>query len=359
VTVYTSALLGSRLKERFELIHLDTSDHRDMTNLSRLDVANIVIACKSILGLGWLLVVRRPAIVYLPISVAPLPYFRDGLLILLAKWFSAAKIVAHLHTGYYFLDTFYSGAPAWFRRFIRATLSNVDLGVVLGFSFKHVFGGLVKRVRVIPNGSIFDPGPPSRVLEEPSGMVQIGYLGALRRAKGLFDLLASAKRVTELHPEVLFRIAGPWWDQEPETEPAARDFVEQHSLRGHLEFIGEIEGDSKKDFFAAIDVFVFPSHNEGLPLVILEAMAASRPVVSTKGVGAIAEVVQDGETGILVNKEDPDGIASAILRLVEHPELRDAMGRASRRKFEEQYTFDIHVQTMAEMFTEVVTSGRD
>ena len=72
--------------------------------------------------------------------------------------------------------------------------------------------------------------------------------------------------------------------------------------------------------YAAMDVFVLPSLNEGLPMTILEAMAASKPVIATR-VGAIPKVIQDGETGLLVDPGDTDGLRSALARLLADSDL--------------------------------------
>ena len=88
------------------------------------------------------------------------------------------------------------------------------------------------------------------------------------------------------------------------------------------------------------DIFVFPSWYEGFPLVILEAMAAVCPVISTKGVGAIPEVVIDGVSWIFVEKQNPKHIADVIIRLIDNSKLREEMGTAGRERFKKYYTME-------------------
>jgi glycosyltransferase involved in cell wall biosynthesis len=95
------------------------------------------------------------------------------------------------------------------------------------------------------------------------------------------------------------------------------------------------------DIMSSIDLFVLSSLNEGLGRVLLEAMAAGRTIVATK-VGGVPEVVEDDVTGILVSPSDPEGMASAIMEILAHPERMTIMGEQGRKKVER---FDIKTAT--------------
>jgi glycosyltransferase involved in cell wall biosynthesis len=84
-------------------------------------------------------------------------------------------------------------------------------------------------------------------------------------------------------------------------------------------------------FFAAFDVFVLPSANEGTPVTAIEALASGCPVVATR-VGGVPDVVQDGEDGILIDPGSPEQLADALVRLAGDPELRARMGAAGRTR---------------------------
>jgi glycosyltransferase involved in cell wall biosynthesis len=95
-----------------------------------------------------------------------------------------------------------------------------------------------------------------------------------------------------------------------------------------------------------------------MPLVILEAMAAGKAVISTQDVGAIPEVVRHGETGLLVEKQNPKALASAILRLIEDPAFRKRLGRAARQRFEERYTIDKSIYCLTQVFEKALDGCR-
>jgi glycosyltransferase involved in cell wall biosynthesis len=108
-------------------------------------------------------------------------------------------------------------------------------------------------------------------------------------------------------------------------------------------------------FLHAMDVFVLPSRTEGLPITILEAMAAGKPVVAT-AVGGIPEVVRDDETGLLVPPGDPGRLAEAVMRLLEAPALAKAMGEAGRRQVESRFTMEQEARQTARVYGQVLTA---
>jgi glycosyltransferase involved in cell wall biosynthesis len=106
--------------------------------------------------------------------------------------------------------------------------------------------------------------------------------------------------------------------------------VHKLGLDAVFDFRGQV--DHLPPLFAACDVVILPSRSEGVPLVILEALASARPVVASK-VGAIPEVV-DSSCGILIEKPDAAEFARALHSLLDQPEVREKMGAAGRRKME-------------------------
>ena len=146
------------------------------------------------------------------------------------------------------------------------------------------------------------------------------------------------------------KFAGSWWPLESETKKHAFGFIQENHLEDKIEFVGRILGGEKEKFLVDTDIFVFPSWCEGHPIVVIEAMAAGCPVISTKNVGAIPETVINGETGILVEKKNPEAVAEAIINLIEHPELRIRMGMAGRKRYEQYYTQEKNIENMIKVF---------
>jgi glycosyltransferase involved in cell wall biosynthesis len=108
---------------------------------------------------------------------------------------------------------------------------------------------------------------------------------------------------------------------------------------------------------AGADLLVLPSLNEGLPRVILEAMATGLPVVATS-VGGIPELVMDGRTGLLVRPGDERALADAVCRVLADPDLAEAWGRAGREVAEREYEREANIRRYAQIVETVACSGR-
>lgn len=113
--------------------------------------------------------------------------------------------------------------------------------------------------------------------------------------------------------------------------------IRRLGLADAVELMGERE--DVDAFLDAADVFVLSSRSEGLPLSLLEAMAAALPVVAS-AVGGVPEVVVDGETGTLVPPEDAEALSEALARLIESPELRERFGKAGRARVESEFSLE-------------------
>jgi glycosyltransferase involved in cell wall biosynthesis len=107
------------------------------------------------------------------------------------------------------------------------------------------------------------------------------------------------------------------------------------------------------ELMGEVDVVALPSSIEGLPLVLLEAMARRRAIIATP-VGGTPELVVDGETGLLVPPRDPRALADAIRRLLSDPGIREHMGAAGQRRVADHFTADAMSQRVLRLYDEVV-----
>jgi glycosyltransferase involved in cell wall biosynthesis len=149
-------------------------------------------------------------------------------------------------------------------------------------------------------------------------------------AKGVRELLAAARNL----PGARFTLVGP---EEPSFTATIRDAVAALGERVRV-----LPAQPREEIFRLYreaDVFVLPTWREGFPNVVVEAMAAGLPVVATP-VGAIAEIVEDGRTGLLVPVKDAAALEAALGRLIDDAGLRRSLGAAGRARVEAVYAFD-------------------
>jgi colanic acid/amylovoran biosynthesis glycosyltransferase len=133
--------------------------------------------------------------------------------------------------------------------------------------------------------------------------------------------------------------------------------IERLALRDHVALLGALPQDTVTAKYGDADVFVLPcviasdGDRDGIPTVILEAMAMGLPVVSTD-LSGIPEAVVDGTTGLLVRPEDPTALADALARLLDDSGLRERMGRQGRLRVEEMFDAEANVRTLLQEFVE-------
>jgi len=180
----------------------------------------------------------------------------------------------------------------------------------------------------------------------------VSIIGRLTSQKGHRYFLESAKCILEVWPETRFLIVGdgPLRD-ELESLSLSLGIAQAVRFLGYRQDIATLMGMS--------DVIVMPSLREGLPYILLEALALARPVVGTR-VGGIPEVIKHGETGFLVPSKDSEGLAEAIIQLLGNPEEAARLGERGRELVLREFNVETTVQKIAAVYTEVLSgvSGR-
>ena len=137
----------------------------------------------------------------------------------------------------------------------------------------------------------------------------------------------------------------------------ARGDVERRAaelgLTDVVTFVGALGQDEVGSFYRSADVFCLPSFSEGVPTVLMEAMASGLPVVATAIMG-VPELVQDG-CGLLVPAGRPDSLAEALERLISDPELRRVLGEAGRHKVVAEFNIEKSAAELHKLFSEVIS----
>jgi glycosyltransferase involved in cell wall biosynthesis len=170
---------------------------------------------------------------------------------------------------------------------------------------------------------------PTRAPQQP---VRFGFAARLEYLKGPLQLVEAFRLLHGTQPNIELRIAG-----EGSQRQEIVDALRRHGLERKCEFTGVYQSVVERNrFMHDIDVFVLPSLTEGTPNAIVEAMAHQKPIVATP-VGGIPDLVDD-EVGMIVPLGDVEALRTALARLTADVEMRHALGRAARKRYEQLFT---------------------
>lgn len=353
VAQVSDELLRSRLSDEFDVRVVDsTRAHGLRAKTFDLGARSFLFAVRLWLRLVRELILFRPRIVYVASSYDA-SYLRNVVLMCTAK-LARARVVCHFHgrrDGKLFADPGGLLLPI-----LRLTSGSFDriifLSEGLRGSLEFVFGKA--KGEVVTN--FVDAGGYRTSTNVGARAARLIFVGRLSDDKGVYELLDAVAR---LHKE---RARGGECDGDPslsldllgagETEAEERAVsrrANELGINGIVRFHGVVTGAAKLDLLARSSVFVLPSKLEILPLTLLEAFACGLPIVATP-VGAIPEVVRDGENGLLIPPGDARALADALRRLIDDADLRSAMGDANRRLAEIKYNKDTAVDKIIEIF---------
>ena len=177
---------------------------------------------------------------------------------------------------------------------------------------------------------------------------EILCVGRLTPAKGQHLLMDAVDRLARQGRRVRLRLVGGGPD-----EGSLREYASKVGRPGTVVFEGPVNQDRIREFYGRADVFCLPSFAEGLPVVLMEAMAMGIPTVSTY-IAGIPELIRDGVDGLLVPAADVDGLVEALGRLMDSAELRERLGAGGRKRVLEGFELGTNVERLAEVFWERV-----
>lgn len=253
---------------------------------------------------------------------------RKGLLTRLGRALRV-PVILHMH-GADFAE-FYEGLPTPARGMVTRTFRLAARFIVLGQAWRHFF---IEQVGLDPGRVVTlhnaVPGPASIPERSGDGACRIVFAGVLSERKGLKELLSALGTDPLKHMSWHLEVAGNG-EQGPFREQA-----QTLGFEDKVRFHGWVDQDGMRRLLSGCDIMVLPSRNEGLPMIIIEAMAHGLAVVSTP-VGSIRDALEDGVTGLLVPPKDVAALAQALARLIEDPATRRSMGAAGRARWTQHF----------------------
>ena len=220
----------------------------------------------------------------------------------------------------------------------------VALGVAPASKFRVIRLGIELDTRVSTDADA--RADTRRVMGIPDDRFVVGWIGRMTGVKRTDVVLRGFRALRDQGVDAVLCMVGDGPDRGPVEELAGElGIVRDCLFTGYQEDVGP--------FFAAFDVFVLPSGNEGTPVTAIEALASGCPVVATR-VGGVPDVVDDGEDGFLVAPAAVDELASRLTDLARDPELRARMGAAGRARMQTRYAVDRLVGDVDRLYRELL-----
>jgi glycosyltransferase involved in cell wall biosynthesis len=315
------SLIASPLSQSFEWKLIDTTAP---TNLKRGLLSRTFPAVKRIVS--FLFNVLRGSDTCLIFFADRASFIEKGLMAISAKLLGK-KVVLCPRSGLLIDDIKRS---AFWQIFSRVVFRASDIVVCQSITWKNFFRDNTRlsaeKFIVIPNWIDFTLYQENYFFQQKrktTPRLKILFLGWVTREKGIFELIAAFERLASFDIELT--IAGDGHDL-----ATVRDNVQSSGLQERVIFAGWVQNETKADLLKNSDIFVLPSHYEGLPNSVLEAMLSGIPVITTK-VGGLPDLINDGVSGYLVESGNISQLADRMENLINSGEKRSLF---SKRAFE-------------------------
>ena len=321
-----------------------------VADVGRFNVKKLFLTGTVALTLMAKCIRRRPRAAYFTLVPVGMAYYRDMVFVAVLKLLRI-PVIFHLHGRGVKI-----AARRWWKRWLYEWTFSGATVVHLSERLYEDIEEFVPRDKchVLPNGIVdFRDTLPTRSRGIPRPVPRVLFLSNMRAAKGALVVVEALRelRTRGIPFEALF--VGDASDHDCLERFQA--LIAEAGMRDAVRYLGPKYGEEKMRIMAESDVFVFPSFQECLPLVILEAMCAALPVVAT-GQGGVPDLVEDGVTGYLVPVGDAAAVADRLATLIQQPGLRATMGDKGRERFLERFTLDRFDAGIGSIFETVLQS---
>ncbi|CAG5068545.1 N-acetyl-alpha-D-glucosaminyl L-malate synthase [Dyadobacter sp. CECT 9623] len=272
-------------------------------------------------------------------------FFRKYILFLIAKYVFGKAVVYHSHGSDFHI--FYNGSGAFVKKLVAHFINHADLIICLSIQWNDFFkeNFSPKRIHILENIVDHPDKTPVRRQKPVLTLLFLGYIGD---RKGIYDLVNVIIENKEFfNGRLKLLVGGNGESQKLEA------IIKTHSLENIVEYVGWVTGEKKDELLSTSDIFILPSHNEGLPVSILEAMSYNLPIISTP-VGGIGEVVRDNVNGFLVEPGNKKSILESLKAFVLSPVLALEMGQRSSLILKPYYSNSV-IPKLHSFYTELLT----
>ncbi len=271
-------------------------------------------------------------------------FWQKMFFLIIAKFFGK-KTILHIHGGGF--EEFYSKNKL--KKIIIFLLQLPNKIVVLSEKWKTFYSSLVKQKKIVIVKNFVSYREVQRnclnkfqIKKYLTNDSIILFMGALLKEKGVLDLLKLASVMTSNN--IKFVICG-----KGELEPVVKEEVKKNK---NLLYLGEVDGELKYCIFKNTKIFILPSYIEGLPMVLLEAMSYSIPIITTY-VGGIPDIIKNGTNGVLVKPGDIIEMKHQIDSLLNDKHFYSLISKNAFKTYSENFTDEIGLRRIIEIYNSI------
>lgn len=335
-SIATEILINSRLKEDFNLHHINTKLNNSIGDMGSRNPLKIIKNIPIYIRLLYCLKNNKTDLTIIPISQTTIGFIKDSVYILIASFLSRKTIIQL--RGSDFKNWVYR-SNSLVKMYVNFVLKRANGAIVLGKGLKQIFSDYFQDedIYAVPNGGTYII--PEK--EKKEGVTLL-YLANFIKNKG-FDIILEAihEIITKNRNLNVTLIAAGSWDDK-NYERYCKEIIEKNKLP--VKILPPASGENKMKLFANADIFVFvPRAPEGLPWVLIEALASSLPIISTNQ-GAISDCVLDNYNGYLIPSDNWNELSEKLSKLLVDSKHRKSMGDNSHLHYTKNFTEEIMIK---------------
>ncbi len=329
ITTLTKDILSSDLLRDYEFNYISSQAEE----YGR--VRKVLLAITSFISFTAQCLLKRPALVYVHIG-SNASLYRESAFIVVGRLLGKS-VISHFHAGD--IDEYFPKQPAIGKTFIRWSISLSHIIIAVSKMSERQLRNMVPaaNVRLILNTIDITSIRPS-LRTNPDSIVRLLFVGATGKLKGEHDLLNALASLRETKPEIRVTMLGFGAE-------TLRATCLDLGILDLIEHLGPVSVEERIAYFERADIFVLPTYAEGMPISVIEAMAAGLAIISTP-VGGVPDLIDNGKDGFLVPVGDVDALAEKIKFLVNNPFERKALGNNARIKCLRLMDFDSYIQKL-------------
>jgi glycosyltransferase involved in cell wall biosynthesis len=350
--VHGSAVVGLQIKNSkiinatFNGKYINLGTSRSIDEIGKNVLLKVIRYISIVLKILWNLITNRPKLCYFAITVKGTAFYKDALIVLLVKLFRV-KLVYHFHN---------KGVKTRKNKFFdnllyRLVFKNSKAILLSQFLYEDVQSYFSQNnIFICPNGIPQNNVPQIQLDKKKKEPVKILFLSNLIKSKGVYILLEACSILKQ--KGIVFQCEFIGGEGNINASQLIGK-IKSLGLIGHVSYLGRKYGEDKNKAFSEADIFAFPTYYDCYPLVLLEAMQHSLPVISTRE-GGIPDIVEDMEIGFLVPQKNAEALAEKLEILINNPDLRMQMGHAGLKKYNQNFTSTIFEKNFKKIISDII-----